>query len=161
MPNITGTVTIKNISRDMLSSEISSVTFVLLNNPTDVRTINGIVITPSKLIIAVSDIERATSPFAKEVSMLDVTPPGAAAIIITPIASSGAIGHIITRVKAIIGSIIICEKAPIKKSRDCLATLKKSLPVSPNPKANIMKANAKGKNTSVTIPISAIIIRVL
>ena len=71
------------------------------------------------------------------------------------------IGHIITRVKAIIGSKIICEKAPIKKSRDCLATLKKSLPVSPNPKANIMKANAKGKNTSITIPISAIIIRVL
>ena len=97
-----------------------------LNNPTDVKTINGIVITLSKLIIAVSDIERATSPFAKEVNMLDVTPPGAAAIIITPIANSGAIGHIFTRINAIIGSKIICEKAPTKKSRDCLATLKKS-----------------------------------
>ena len=161
MPNITGTVTIKNISRDILIKEISSTTFVLLNNPTDVKTINGIVITLSKLIIAVSDIERATSPFAKEVSMLEVTPPGAAAIIITPIANSGAIGHTFTRIKAIIGSKIICEKAPTKKSRDCLATLKKSPPVSPNPNANIMKASAKGKNTSVTIPISTIIISVL
>ena len=161
MPNITGTVTIKNISRDILIKEISLVTFVSLNNPTDVKTINGIVITLSKLIIAVSDIERATSPFAKEVNMLDVTPPGAAAIIITPIANSGAIGHVFTRMKAIIGSKIICENTPTKKSRDCLATLKKSLPVSPNPNANIMKANAKGKNTSVTILISAIIIRFL
>ena len=161
IPNITGAVTIKNISRDMLTREISWVTFVLLNNPTDVKTINGIVITLNKLIIAVSDIERATSPFAKEVSMLDVTPPGAAAIIITPIANSGAIGHIFTRTKAIIGSKIICEQAPTKKSRDCLATLKKSIPVNPNPNANIIKANAKGKNTSVTTLISVIIIKVL
>ena len=131
---------------------------MLLNNPTDVKTINGIVITLSKLIIAVSEIERATSPFAKEVSMLDVTPPGAAAIIITPIANSGDVAHIFTRIKAIIGSKIICEKAPTKKSRDCLTTLKKSFPASPNPNENIMKANAKGKNTSVTIPISPIII---
>ena len=107
MPNITGTVTIKNISRDILIKEISSITFVLLNNPTDVKTINGIVITLSKLIIAVSDIERATSPFAKEVNMLDVTPPGAAAIIITPIANSGAIGHAFTSINATIGSKII------------------------------------------------------
>ena len=123
----------------------------------------GTVMTHIKLIIAVNDTDNATSPFAKEVRMLDVTPPGAAAMIITPIANSGesAIGHIFTRIKAIIGSKIICEKAPTKKSRGCFITLKKSLPVSPNPKANIMKANAKGKNTSVTIPISVIIIRVI
>ena len=80
--------------------------FVLLNNFTDVKTINGIVIIHSKLIIAVSDIERATSPLAKEVNKLDVTPPGAAAIIITPIANSGAMGHVFTRINAIIGSKI-------------------------------------------------------
>ena len=85
------------------------------NSPTDVKTINGIVITHNKLIIAVSDTERATSPFAKEVNKLDVTPPGAAAIIITPIANSGAIGHIFTRINAMTGSKIICEKAPTKK----------------------------------------------
>ena len=135
--------------------------FESAKNPTEVKTIKGIVIMLNKLIIAVSDIERATSPFAKEVNMLDVTPPGAAAIIITPIANSGAIDHIFTRTKAITGSMIICEKAPTKKSRDCLATLKKSSTVSPNPNANIMKASAKGKNTSVTTLISAIIIRVL
>ena len=83
------------------------VIFVSVNSDTEVKTINGIVITLNKLIIAVSDIERATSPFAKEVNKLDVTPPGAAAIIITPIASSGEIGHIFTRRKAIIGSKII------------------------------------------------------
>ena len=125
----------------------------LLSRVTDVKTINGIVITHNKLIIAVSDIDKATSPFAKEVSKLEVTPPGAAAIIMTPIANSGAIGHNFTRIKAIIGSKIICEKAPTKKSRGCFTTLKKSFPVSPNPNANIIKASAKGKKTSTTIPI--------
>ena len=127
--------------------------FDSVSSVTDVKTINGIVITHNKLIIAVSDIDSATSPFAKEVNKLDVTPPGAAAIIITPIANSGAIGHIFTRINAIIGSKIICEKAPTKKSRGCLITLKKSFPVSPSPNANIMKAKAKGKKTSTTIPI--------
>ena len=127
--------------------------FDSVSSVTDVKTINGIVITHNKLIIAVSDIDRATSPFAKEVSKLEVTPPGAAAIIITPIANSGAIGHIFTRINAIIGRKIICEKAPTKKSRGCLTTLKKSFPVRPKPSVNIMKANAKGKKTSITIPI--------
>ena len=97
-----------------------------LNSPTDVRTINGIVITHNKLIIAVRDIERATSPFAKEVNKLDVTPPGAAAIIITPIASSGAIGHIFTSINAIIGSNIICKNAPTKKNHGAALLLLKN-----------------------------------
>ena len=156
MPNITGTVTIKNISRDMLINEISWGIFDTSSKFAEVRTINGIVMTHNKLIIAVSDIDKATSPFAKEVNRLDVTPPGAAEIIITPIANSGAIGHIFTRINAIIGRKIICEKAPTKKSRGCLITLKKSFPVSPSPNANIMKAKAKGKKTSITIPIIVI-----
>ena len=121
----------------------------------------GTVTTDIKLIIAVNDTDNATSPFAKAVNMFDVTPPGAAAIIITPIANSGAMGHIficvITRINAIIGSIIICEKAPTKKSRGCLITLKKSALVKPKPSENIIKARAKGKITSVTIFIYAII----
>ena len=56
---------------------------------TDVKTINGIVTTHNRLIIAVREIERATSPLAKEVSILEVTPPGAAAIIITPKSGGG------------------------------------------------------------------------
>ena len=157
MPNITGTVTIKNISRDMLNKEISSAIFDPPNNSTDVKTINGIVITQNKLIIAVSDIERATSPFAKEVNKFDVTPPGAAAIIITPIANSGAIGHIFTRINAIIGSKIICEKLLQKNHEVVFITLKKSAPVKPKPNTNIIKARAKGKITSVTIFICVII----
>ena len=41
------------------------------------------------LITAVKDIDRATSPLANEVRILEVAPPGAAASIITPIANSG------------------------------------------------------------------------
>jgi hypothetical protein len=101
----------------------------------------------------VNDTDNATSPFAKAVSILEVTPPGAAAIILTPIANAGAMGHghIITSINAIIGSNIICENAPTKKSRGCFATLKKSPTVKPSPNTNIMKARAKGRITSVTI----------
>jgi len=141
----------------MLTREIFGSTPDTSKRSTDVKTINGIVKTHIKLIIAVSDIERATSPLAKEVNKFDVTPPGAAAIIITPIANSGAIGHIFIRRKAIIGSRIICEKEPTKKSRGCFTTLKKSAPVKPKPSTNIIKAKARGKITSVTIFIYGII----
>ena len=60
---------------------------------------------------------------------------------------------------ATIGSNIICDNAPTKKSRGCLITLKKSAPVNPKPSTNIIKAKANGKNISVTIFISDIIIR--
>ena len=135
----------------MLAKDIFESTSDTPKSSTDVKTINGIVKTHSKLIIAVSDIDRATSPLAKEVSKLDVTPPGAAAIIINPIANSGAKDHIFTRTKAITGRIMICEKAPTKKSRGCFITLKKSALVNPKPNANIIKARAKGKIRSVTI----------
>ena len=82
----------------------------MLSDPNKLReliSIKGTVITLNKLIIAVSEIERATSPFANEVSIFEVTPPGAAAIIITPIASSGEIGQIFTKINATIGSKII------------------------------------------------------
>ena len=141
----------------MLAKDIFESTSDTPKSSTDVKTINGIVKTHSKLIIAVSDIERATSPFEKEVNKFDVTPPGAAAIIITPIANSGAIGHILTRIKAIIGSIKSWEKDPTKKSRGCLATLRKSALVKPKPRTNMIKAKAKGKITSVTIFIYDII----
>ena len=57
------------------------------NKPKELTIIKGTVTTHNKLIIAVRDTERATSPLANEVSMFEVTPPGAAAIIMTPIAS--------------------------------------------------------------------------
>ena len=88
----------------MLNKDIS---FVILLSPSKfalVNTIKGIVKTHNKLITAVNDMDKATSPFAKEVSKLDVTHQGAAAIIITPIANSGATGHNFTIIKAINGS---------------------------------------------------------
>ena len=107
----------------------------------------------NKLIIAVSEIESATSPFANEVNIFDVTPPGAAAIIITPIANSGDIGHSLIKMNATIGSNFIWQINPTKKSLGCFATLVKSAPVSPRPNENIIKANANGKKISVIIPI--------
>ena len=47
-----------------------------------------------KLIIAVNDIDNATSPFANFVITFVVTPPGAAAIIITPRANSTGVPRI-------------------------------------------------------------------
>ena len=113
----------------------------------------GIVNTQSKLIIAVRDIERATSPFAKEVNILEVTPPGAAAIIINPMESYKEIGNNLIIIKAIRGNKIIWPTNPTKKSFGCFNILKKSAPVSPKPRANIINANASGKKISVTIPI--------
>ena len=46
-------------------------------------------------LTAVKVIDNATSPFANLVNMFDVTPPGAAAMIITPIAISGGVFKII------------------------------------------------------------------
>ena len=107
----------------------------------------------NKLITAVRDIDKATSPFAYDVSTFDVTPPGAAAIINNPTASSGDIGHNLTNMKATIGSKIIWHINPTKKSFGCFATLVKSAPVNPSPKENIINARAKGRNISVIMPI--------
>ncbi len=93
IPIITGTVTIKNILNAILIKE----TFVeIFSSPSkfkEVKIMKGIVITLNKLMIAVREIDSATSPFAKEVKIFEVTPPGAAAIIITPTANSGEIAE--------------------------------------------------------------------
>ena len=60
-------------------------------------TMNGIVTTESRLMTAVSEMESATSPRPKAVSRFEVTPPGAAATIMTPSASSGGSDHRLTR----------------------------------------------------------------
>ena len=61
----------------------------------------------SKLIIAVSETDRATSPLGNLVNTFEVTPPGEAAIIITPRANSTGVFNILISPKAIIGSKII------------------------------------------------------
>ena len=145
----------------MSDIDIEVVKVVSIKILRDNKIIIGIVITDKRLIIAVNEIERATSPFAKDVSIFEVAPPGAAAISITPTANSGDMGQIKTKIKATKGRMIICEKAPTKKSFGCLITRLKSFEVRPKPRENIMKANAKGNITSVIIPINYIYMRFL
>ena len=154
IPTKTGIVTIINIFIAISEIDIDVEREVSIKRFKEIKTIKGIVITQSKLIIAVKETESATSPFANDVIILEVAPPGAAAINITPTANSGDIGQINTNNKATIGSIIICEIAPIKKSLGCFITLKKSEVVKESPRENIIKARAIGKKTSEIIPIS-------
>ena len=51
-----------------------------------------------KLIIAVREIDNATSPLQNFVRTFEVTPPGAAAIIITPKANSAGVLKVLIKV---------------------------------------------------------------
>ena len=110
----------------------------------DVKIIKGTVIILNKLITAVKDIDNATSPSANFVITLDVTPPGAAAMIITPIAISGGVFKIKINMYATIGRIINWEIKPTIKSFGDLNTLPKSSSFNPRPKPNIIKAKIIG-----------------
>ena len=87
------------------------------------NTINGTETILIKLLIAVNEIDNATSPFANFVRTLDVTPPGAAAIIMTPKASSAGVLKININKKAITGSKTIWVNIPIKKILGFFITL--------------------------------------
>ena len=107
------------------------------------------------LVIAVKEIERATSPLAIEANILDVAPPGTAAISITPTANSGGKDgkNIIIKHKARIGKIKIWDNKPIITSLDWEKILVKSEIFNPSPKENMIKAIARGKNISDIMPI--------
>jgi hypothetical protein len=90
----------------MSINEIPSLAKFKPKKERDIPRINGIVTTLKILITAVKEIDKATSPLAKEVRIFDVAPPGAAASIITPMAISGEAGKIRTKIKATIGRII-------------------------------------------------------
>ena len=100
------------------------------------------------LITAVSETDKATSPFANFVKTFDVIPPGAAAIIITPRAISGDISINVPKffinINATIGKIISWDINPIKKSLGAFNTLAKSWVVNPKPRPSIIKARAIG-----------------
>mgnify|MGYP007000417554 CR=1 len=106
IPKITGKVTTKNIFIDIPVIEISFVLADAFSKSIDLKIIKGTVIMLNKLMIAVKDIERATSPFANLVKIFEVTPPGAAAIIIKPTANSTGVSNMNTKAKAIIGKKI-------------------------------------------------------
>ena len=86
--------------------EVGVVNVVVELVSADLNIINGTEIMLIKLIIAVRDIDSATSPFANFVRTFEVTPPGAAAIIITPRAISKGVLNVFTKMYAITGSSI-------------------------------------------------------
>ena len=102
----TGTVTtnaiLKAIPVIVIFVDISEIP----NRSADLNIINGTEIMLIKLMIAVKEIDKATSPFANLVITFDVTPPGAAAIIITPKAISIGKSNIDTIMNATIGNSI-------------------------------------------------------
>ena len=108
------------------------------------QTINGTEIILIKLPTAVREIDNATSPFANLVKTFEVTPPGAAAIIIKPSAISIGNRSMIVMIYATIGKRISWQTIPIKKSLGVLITLVKSLIDRPRPKPNIINASANG-----------------
>ena len=86
IPRITGTVTTNAIFKAIPVIEIS----FAISTPkklAEFMTTSGTDIILIKLTIAVKEIERATSPSANFVNTFEVTPPGAAAMIINPTAN--------------------------------------------------------------------------
>ena len=140
IPIITGTVTTKAIFIAIPVKVISFEILVTPNISADVKTINGTEIILIKLPTAVREIDNATSPFANLVKTFEVTPPGAAAIIIKPSAISIGNLNMIVMIYATIGKRISWQTIPIKKSLGVLITLVKSLIDRPRPKPNIINA---------------------
>ena len=114
-------------------------------------TIIGRVITEIILTIAVKEIDKAVSPFANFVSILDVTPPGQHARIIIPTAIS--LGNfIISKIKkAIKGRSSIWFTRPKIRALGCVMIFLKFSNVSPIPKVNIMNIRDTGIKISIII----------
>ena len=92
----------------ILEIDIDSEEELLVNILRELNTTIGMVKTHKRLINAVKDTDKATSPLANEVIILEVAPPGADAINITPIANSGDDGRKIkTKNNAVKGKIMI------------------------------------------------------
>ena len=98
----------------------------------------------NKLVTAVNEIDKATSPLANLVNTFEVTPPGAAAIIIRPMAIDVGRSNINATHKATIGKITNCEKKPTKKSFGVLNILVKSLSDRPRPSPSMINARQIG-----------------
>ncbi len=104
MPIITGTVTTSAILNAIPVIEISF-EITKPKNSAELITIKGTDMMLIKLITAVKEIDKATSPSANLVNTFEVTPPGAAAMIIKPTAIGVERSNIIAIAKATIGKI--------------------------------------------------------
>ena len=153
---MTGTVTTNAIFRAIPVIEILF-DIVTPKIFADVITTKGTDAMLIKLTTAVKEIDKATSPLANFVNIFDVTPPGAAAIIINPTAIGAGKFNIKAIPKATIGKITSCEKNPTKKSFGTLNILVKSLIERPRPSPSIINAKQIGA-ILVTISIAYIVI---
>ena len=151
---ITGTVTTSAIFRAIPVIEIL-LDIVTPKISADVITTKGTDTMLIKLTIAVKEIDKATSPLANLVNTFDVTPPGAAAIIIKPTAIGAGKSNIKATPKATIGKIINWEKKPTKKSFGTLKILVKSLTERPRPSPSIINAKTIG---AILVTISIVYI---
>ena len=140
---ITGTVTTNAIFKAIPVIEISDDIEIPIMSA-DVITIKGTEIMLIKLTTAVKEIDKATSPLANLVNTFEVTPPGAAAIIINPTANGADKFNIKATPKATIGKITNCEKNPTKKSFGTLNILVKSFNDRPRPNPSIINAKQIG-----------------
>ena len=143
IPIITGKVTTKAIFKDISIIEISF-DIVAPKRFAEVITTKGTEIILTKLVIAVREIDNATSPLANFVKTFDVTPPGAAAIIIKPTDIGSGRSKTTAMQKATTGKIINWEKKPIKKSFGFLIILVKSFIERPSPNPSIINARTIG-----------------
>ena len=152
IPIITGIVTTKAIFKAIPITEISFV-IVIPKIFAEVITITGILIIQTKLVTAVKEIDKATSPLANFVKTFEVTPPGAEAMIIKPIAIAGGRFRLWAIIKATSGNKINWEKKPTIKSLGVLNILLKSLAERPKPNPSIISANTIG---AILVTISII-----
>ena len=97
-----------SISLTAITSLISiiSVPFIVVISA-ELITIIGIVIIQIKLVTAVKEMDKATSPLANLVNTFEVTPPGAAAMIMRPTAIADGRSRLSAMIKATIGNKII------------------------------------------------------
>ena len=100
-------------------------------------------------------MERAVSPFASFVMMLEVTPPGQQASMMRPTASSPSRPAAVATAKPISGSTNIWFTIPIPNALGSLNIREKSSIVRPIPSENMMKASDTGSTTSTITLLSA------
>ncbi len=149
-PKQTGTAVIINIINPRSKILIGGAS-VPIKYSIEKSTMSGKVITVRMLVIAVNDMDKAVSPLASFVIILEVTPPGQQARIIIPTANSLDKEKIDAIKKATIGKTIIWFIRPIRKALGFFNTLLKSEVVKPRPNESIIKISDNGNKTSIII----------
>jgi hypothetical protein len=93
MPSSTGSVVNMKMLRTIRARSRSTGAVRAIHADIDTLTIKGKVNTAATLLMAVSEMDSATSPRARWVSRPELTPPGQATRIIRPTAMAGSSGN--------------------------------------------------------------------